>query len=164
MLKGLIIRDARAEDLDTLGELRYSKTIHLDRLRDAEREGVRYLVAEYKGQVVGFGVLVFGQPPNWPAVGKLPQILDLFIQEEFRGRGIGTSLIHTMERAAAKRGRSEIFATVEPTRNARAYNLYLRLGYKPLQTKPRENYWRFTDSRGESHEGVEWIVDMRKPL
>lgn len=164
MLKGLTIRNGRAEDLDALGKLRYSKTIHVERLRDAEQEDVRYLAAEYKGQVVGFGVLVFSQPPNWPAVGKLPQMLDLFIGKESRGRGIGTSLIQTMERATAKQGYSEIFATVEPTRNPTAYNLYLRLGYRPLQTKPRENYWRFTDSEGKSHEGVEWIVDMRRPL
>lgn len=164
MLKGLTVRDARPGDLDTLTGIRYPRAIHLDRLKDAGQEQIRYLVAEYRNQVVGFGVLVFAQPPTWPNVGKLPQMLDLFIEKEFRRKGIGTFLIRTMEKMTAEKGYREIFATVEPNNNPRAYNLYLQLGYKPLQTKPRESYWSFTDSNGKTHQGVEWIVDMSKSL
>lgn len=164
MLKELIVRDARSEDLDTLATLRHSKTIHSDRLRDAEGKYLRYLVTEYKEQIVGFGLLVFKQPPTWPKVEKLPQMLDIFIKEDFRSRGIGTFLIRTMENMIMKKNYKELFVQVEPKNNAQAYNLYLRLGYKPLQTEPREDRWSYTDSSGEVHQGVEFVIDMKKML
>lgn len=164
MLRELIIRDARSEDLDTLETLRYSKTMHCDRLRDADEKHLRYLVAEYRGRVVGFGLLVFMQPTTWPKVAKLPQMIDLFIKKDFRSRGIGTFLIRTMEEITVKEGYKEVFAQVEPKNNARVYNLYLRLGYKPLQTESREDRWSFTDSNGKIHQGVEWVIDMKKVL
>lgn len=164
MLKELVMRDARTEDLHTLAALRYSKTIHCDRLQDADGKHLRYLVAEYRGRIVGFGLLVFMQPPTWPKMGKLPQMLDLFIKKDSRSRRIGTFLIRTMEEITVKKGYKEVFVTVEPENNAQAYNLYLRSGYKPLQSEPREDHWSFTDSSGKIHQGVEWVIDMKKSL
>ena len=58
----------------------------------------------------------------------------------------------------------ELYVSVDPEENKRAYSLYLRLGYNPLQSKPYKEYWSFTSSDGVLHEGYGWNIDLRKEL
>jgi len=156
----LKLRDARTEDLEVLTSIEPKRAIHSDRIRDAQGSNFRYLVVERENVVVGYGLLVF----KTPEMKFLPSITDLYIRPEFRSQGIGTFMIHEMEKIALERGYREIFIGVDPKGNERAYSLYLRLGYKPIQEEPYLNHWSITTSDGEIHEGHDWNIDLRKSL
>jgi hypothetical protein len=53
---------------------------------------------------------------------------------------------------------------VDPVENPRAYQLYLRLGYQPLQQEPYRSRWQFTDSDGDVHHGEDFQIDLRKSM
>jgi GNAT superfamily N-acetyltransferase len=165
----LLIRDARSADLPGLAAIRYADclAVHTDRLRDAASGHLRFLVAERDGVIVGFGLLVFSRPTTWPDGGttdRLPGILDLYVADVHRGRGVGTALIRHMEGIAVGERCDRLFLSVDPRENSRAYALYMRLGYQALQAEPYRDRWRFVDSGGRVHEGEEWLVDMVKAL
>ena len=72
--------------------------------------------------------------------------------------------MRAIEIEAAKAGYKQLYLTVSPTKNARAYALYQRLGYQQLQPDPYHNIWEFIDSTGCAHRGENWLVDMMKLL
>ncbi|MFH1708194.1 MAG: GNAT family N-acetyltransferase [Planctomycetota bacterium] len=78
--------------------------------------------------------------------------------------GAGAALIREMESIVRVWGGTRLYLGVDPVDNPRAQELYLRLGYKPLQTEPHRSRWKFTDSDGTVHQGDEWSVDMVKDL
>ena len=158
------LRDAAVADLATLSSIKPTEALHRDRLRDSDSAYVRYVVAERENTVIGFGLLVFKSPETWTNMKFLPAIVDLYVKPEFRSQGIGTSMIHEMEKTAFKRGCSEIFIGVDPDFNQRAYSLYLRLGYEPLDKEPYLEHWSLTISDGELREGDNWIIYLRKVL
>jgi ribosomal protein S18 acetylase RimI-like enzyme len=65
-----------------------------------------------------------------------PEIQDVFVPEELRGRGIGTELSQAAEALARKRGydRTSISASVA---NEGALRLYRRLGYRDAGLEPQ---------------------------
>ena len=160
----LKLRDVASGDLATLSVIKPTEALHRDRMRDADNDYIRYMVAEQENIIVGFGVLVFKSPETWTKMRFLPAIVDLYVKPNFRSQGIGTSMIHEMEKTAFKRGCSEIFIGVDPDFNQRAYSLYLRLGYEPLDKEPYLEHWNFTTSDGELREGDNWIIYLRKEL
>jgi GNAT superfamily N-acetyltransferase len=163
------IRDAHFLDMKQLAALRYADKliIHFDRLREAAARHLRYLVAERARQLVGFGVLVFEWPESWPDTGdstRLPQIMDLYVAETARSQGIGTQMIQAMEQAARKAGHTQIFTSVDPVNNSRAYTLYASLGYQPLKDEPYQDSNCLEEAQNASSEACEWILDMVKVL
>lgn len=160
----LRLRDVASGDLATLSVIKPTVALHRDRMRDADNDYIRYMVAEQENTIVGFGVLVFKSPETWTKMRVLPAIVDLYVKPDLRSQGIGTSMIHEMEKTAFKRGCSEIFIGVDPDFNQRAYSLYLRLGYEPLDKEPYLEHWSFTTSDGELREGDNWIIYLRKEL
>ena len=169
MIRPLTIREARASDLEGLASVRYGgdRAIHSDRLRDAALGHLRFLVAELDEEIVGFGLLVFTRPATWPnadSTDGLPTLLDLYVHEAHRGRGIGTAVIQQMEELALKAGSVRLYLSVDPKENASAFALYERLGYRALQAEPYLDHWRFVDSAGGVHEGTDWQIDMVKAL
>ena len=160
----LKLRDVVSGDLATLSVIKPTKALHHDRMRDADSGYIRYMVAEQENTIIGFGLIVFKSPETWTKMRVLPAIVDLYVKPDFRSQGIGTSMIHEMEKTAFKRGCSEIFIGVDPDFNQRAYSLYLRLGYEPLEEEPYLEHWSFTTSDGELHEGDNWIIYLRKEL
>jgi GNAT superfamily N-acetyltransferase len=165
----IVVRDARPSDLDGLCAVRYADhlAIHRDRLRDADGQQLRYLVAQVEETIVGFAMLAFRRPPSWgdaDSAEYLPGIVDLFVAESWRGRGVGTLIMRHMEKLALCAGHNELYLGVDPVENRQAYDLYLHLGYHPLQTEPYPSHWRFVDSEGRLHEGEEWNIDMVKVL
>ncbi len=169
MIGEVTVRDARTADLEGLIAIGYADrpAIHRDRLRDAAVHNLRFLVAERMGTIVGFCLLVFTRPPTWPEgapTHHLPLIIDLYVAEALRGQGIGTLMIRHMEKLAFNAGYDRLFLGVDPIDNPRAYDLYVRLGYEPLQAEPHRAHWRFMDSDGNMHEGEVWSVDMVRAL
>lgn len=165
----ITVRDAAESDIPALTAIKGngSEAIHLDRLHDAESSGFRYLVVLIEQAVIGFACLVSVRPTHWSDTGdtqNLPQIVDLQVEELYRGKGYGSAFIHAMERIAAEAGYSRLYLSVEPLSNPRAYALYQRLDYHPLQTEPYLKTWAFQDSGGKMHGGEDWLIDMVKQL
>ena len=165
----IMVRDAAEADVPALTAIKGAGTeaLHRDRLRDALGAGFRYLVLVVDHDVIGFACLVMHRPAAWSDVDDthyLPQIVDLRVKEAHRGQGYGSAFVRAMERIAAEAGYRQLYLSVEPVRNPRAYALYQRLGFQPLQPEAYRESWEFTDSAGILHRGEDWVVDMVKPL
>lgn len=162
------VRDATVGDLPALTQLKQSEALHRDRLRDAQKPtSFRYLVLEQASHVIGFACLVFVRPRTWSDAhdaSHLPQLVDVLIAPALRGQGYGSYLVSALEQMAAQLGSGETFLAVDPQNNPRAYALYKRVGYRPIQMKPYLKHWEFVDSAGNLHLGDDWTVDMVKSL
>jgi GNAT superfamily N-acetyltransferase len=163
------VRDAVEADLPALMVIKEDSTeaLHRDRLRDAQGTGLRYLVLVVDHAVIGFACLVMQRPASWPDADDthhLPQIVDLQVHPAHRGQGYGSAFVGALERIAAAAGYRELYLSVDPVDNPRAYALYQRLGYQAIQTEPYRTSWEFTDSGGTMHRGEEWSVDMVKQV
>jgi GNAT superfamily N-acetyltransferase len=164
-----MVRDAEEADVSALTAIKGAGTeaLHRDRLRDAQGPSFRYLVLLADQEIIGFACLVMRRPASWSDAGDtrhLPQIVDLKVQESQRGRGYGSAFVGAIERIASAAGYRQLYLGVEPLSNPRAYALYRRLGYQPLQSEPYREVWEFTDSAGDTHRGEDWVVDMVKQL
>jgi len=163
------VRDAEQADVPALTAIKGagSEGLQRDRLRDARGLGFRYVVLVVDQELIGFACLVSRRPMYWSDADDtqhLPQIVDLQVKESHRGRGYGSDFIRAIERIAAEAGYRQLYLSVEPSTNPRAYALYQRLGYQPLQPEPYRKIWEFTDSAGRVHRGEDWVVDMVKPM
>jgi GNAT superfamily N-acetyltransferase len=163
-LTQLIVRDALPEDLEALDAMRPLGVLHSDRIRMAHPQKFRYLVADLNDNIAGSIMLYFQAEPGWDHRGQMPMIMDLFVPPEMRCHGIGTGIIAAAEQFCLAASYGHLYLRVEPDRNARAFNLYKRLGFQALQSEPYEDPYRFVDSTGKVTEGVEYVVDMRKWL
>ena len=163
----LILRDAEDTDVLVLAAIRSSEALHQGRLRDARNLDLRYLVILLDRTIIGFVSLVFRRPVSWANASDtthLPQIVDLYIAETWRGQGYGTQTIHQLEDLAAQSGYAQLYLSVDPFVNARAYTLYQRLGYKRIQQEPYFHHWQAMNADGTMEQGKSWLVDMVKVL
>ena len=158
------VRDITADDIPAVAAVQYNPGLHRDRVIEAATGSLRYLLAELDGEVVGFGMLIWSNPQGWPPVGPVPQMVDLFVRDDIRGKGIGTTLIREMEAIARDRGVRTLYIGVEPEANPKAYALYQRLGYEPISTEIRAEETDYTDSDGVRHQYVEYVIDLKKDL
>lgn len=165
--ENLTVRAATAADLGVLMRLKPSMAVHRDRLRDASRPDFRYLVLELDHSVIGFVCLVFIRPRYWSdgeSTEYLPTAIDFQIDPALRGRGYGSFFLRAVEKLVVAADGKQLYLWVDPVDNPRAYSLYLRLGYQPLQAHPYPFHWEFVDSDGQPHAGDSWRLDMVKPL
>ncbi len=89
-------------------------------------------------------------------VPDYPDLYDLYVREDARGRGIGTAIIAALEAIVRDRGHAKIGLAVNPTDNPRAQALYQRLGYVVINTTP------YLDGVYDGYE--DWCIDMEKAL
>jgi GNAT superfamily N-acetyltransferase len=103
---------------------------HRVRLARQRRGNALYLIAWLEEAPVGHVLLKFttAGDPGGPGRPECPHIEDLLVKPEWRGRGIGSSLLEAAERAAAERGCARVGLNVA-TENVRARELYARRGY-----------------------------------
>lgn len=163
----LQLRDAAASDLPDLVALRSDEAHHRGRLRDANAGGFRYFIIQRRTQPVGFVCLVFKRPISWANTADqthLPEISDLFVVKHQRGLGCGSYAIHNLERIVIQSGGDRLYIAVEPAANPRAFALYRRLGYAPLQTEPFYHRWAAVDGDGITQQGDAWLVNMVRTL
>ena len=165
----ITVRDATEADVSDLTAIKgdRSEVLHRDRLRDAQGSGFRYLVLLVNQEIIGSACLVSHRPASWSDANDtrhLPQVVDLRIKESHRGQGYGSAFLRVLERSAAETGFEQLYLSVEPLNNPRAYGLYRRIGYQQLQPEPYVKIWQFEDSAGNGHRGENWIVDMVKQL
>ena len=165
----IAVRDAEEADVPALTAIKGDGTevLHRDRLRDAQGTGFRYLVLLIDQEIIGFACLVIRRPAHWSDASDthhLPQIVDLQVKESQRGQGYGSHFVRAMERIVSEAGYRQLYMSVEPLNNPRAYALYQRLGYQQEQLEPYRKTWEFQDSEGKRHRGEDWVVDMVKQL
>jgi diamine N-acetyltransferase len=115
--------EAAADTSNWLGET--GRAWHERSLADSDQE---HLVAELDGTVVGFGVIA--GLCNFDGVVELRRMV---IDPEYRGRGIGRSLLRSMTRRAYAAGAIRVWLDVKPD-NERARGLYLSEGFEPTGT------------------------------
>lgn len=94
-------------------------------------------VAEAEGQLLGYGLLICRQ--DSPAA----RLYSLAVAAAARGRGVASALLDSLEKAARRRGCTELRLEVA-SRNAVAIGLYRRMGYVEFQR--RANYYEDGDT------------------
>ena len=85
--------------------------------------GARYLVASVEGRAVGCGAL---QPTGDPLTGELKR---MFVEPEFRGRGIARGVLTGLEELAVDAGNSAV-RLATGVRQPEAIAMYERHGYR----------------------------------
>lgn len=89
-------------------------------------------VVKWQGQIIGYGSLLKNSKyPNFKSC-KIPEIHDVWISEEYRGRGFGKQLICYLEGLAQKENYQTVGIGVGLYKDyGRAQRLYIQLGYIP---------------------------------
>ena len=100
--------------------------------RLSKRETDRIFVAEDESHTF-LGYLWIGEGSNMMTGLKHGYVYDVFVKEEFRGRGIGKMLLEKAESYCRKRGYSRILLMVSVSNQA-AISLYDNIGFKAEQT------------------------------
>jgi ribosomal protein S18 acetylase RimI-like enzyme len=98
----------------------------------SKREADTIFVAEDKNHAF-LGYLWVGESTNMMTGLKHGYIYDIFIKEEFRGKGCGKALLEKAESFCRERGYSRILLMVSVS-NETAMKLYNRMGFKAEQT------------------------------
>ena len=101
-----------------------------DRL--SRRETDRIFVAEDENHAF-LGYLWIGEGSNMMTGLKHGYIYDIFVKEEFRGKGIGKILLEKAESYCREKGYSRILLMVS-VNNETATRLYSKMGFKAEQT------------------------------
>ncbi len=103
----------------------YSEAVFAAAVRD---ERARIHVAEAQAHLVGFAHVTVGARHELAPQGPQSELLRLYVQEPFVGRGIGTRLLRCAEDAAARCGSTVLWLTPW-VHNHRALQFYRRRGY-----------------------------------
>ncbi|WIV21016.1 GNAT family N-acetyltransferase [Paenibacillus polygoni] len=151
------IRLAEKEDIKDLLDVRNNEDLLITYLNQQENKEVYLLVAEMDRSIIlGFGLLKLK--------GNLyPKLSDLYVNEKYRGHGIGSNLIRQREKMASKLGYSEIFVSVDPIENPKMIKLITKLGYKQI-TEPYSKTARFHNEDGIAYEKTYTRIDLKKSL
>lgn len=125
--------------IDSRGFLRFLEDHREDYANDyldnAKKSGGMVLVVETGGRVVAFGVGVIAEsiPANEyifdPEKYKVGILRSIFIEEGFRGKGVGTQLVKRFENFFKEKGCDYMKMEVLSP-NIKAYELYKKLGYE----------------------------------
>jgi GNAT superfamily N-acetyltransferase len=93
--------------------------------------GQTYLIAWEGGEPVGHAHV------SWDRTTLgIPEIQDVFVPPELRGRGIGTELSRAAEQLAGERGHARVSISASVA-NEGALRLYRRLGYRDADLPPQ---------------------------
>lgn len=151
------IRLAEKKDIRVLLDVRNNKELFTTYLNQQEKKEVYLLVAEKdKSTILGFGLLKLNSNLS-------PKLSDLYVNENYRGNGIGSSLIRHREKLARKLGYSEIFVSVDPIGNPKMIKLITKLGYKRIN-EPYSRTALFHNEDGTTYEQTYTRVDLKKSL
>jgi ribosomal protein S18 acetylase RimI-like enzyme len=134
MMEPMSIRPSKESDeasvydlVTSLMEVSFDReSFHEVFIQNLHDDNVLYYVAESDGDVVGFASLHI--LPQLHHAGLVGEILELIVQESFRGKGIGAQLVSRLEQEAKKRGCVSIEVT---TKNYRvdAQRFYELMGF-----------------------------------
>lgn len=122
----------------------FLKVDNADWLRERPLESIigedaSILVAEERGQVIGFIQIVIASTRDIPVLvqKRFAAVENLVITEAFRGKGIGRALMEAAHQWALDKGLDEVQLTVWEFNEA-ARGLYESLGYETASRKLRK--------------------------
>ena len=104
-------------------------------------------------EVLGWGLVSWQGKETAP---HYPDLLDLYVQADYQGQGIGSQIIRFLEELVAQEGFDKVGLAVNRDDNPRALALYQRLGYCISGGEP------YLDGVYDGWE--DWVVDMEKTL
>ena len=136
--KEIIIRPLRKTDIDVFANDHCPPWSTFQEMKNKwskyyreQQESIRTVgIIENEKEILGYGSLFLKS--EYPHFSNIPEINDVWIYEEFRGRGLGTQLIAWLEKLAKDKGYREIgigFGLYADYGSAQ--KLYFQLGYCP---------------------------------
>lgn len=141
---------------------------HEDRLARQARGEVVYLIAWQDARPIGHALLKWDGSADAHVADRLdgpcPDIEDLFVLAELRGRGIGTQLLAEAERRVLARGMRCAGLSVGEDSNEAARRLYARLGYRDAGFGPYVEQGEYVDAEGRLRHWQEMCVYLTKRL
>jgi ribosomal-protein-alanine N-acetyltransferase len=144
-------RPCREEDLDAVCEIErstfptpWSRSLFVDLI--AHPAGLGWVASVPKTGVVGYAI-------GWVPADEA-ELADLAVDEEIRGRGIGTGLVRAFAREAGVRGARRLYLEVRAS-NERARRFYEGLGFEIVGC--RAGYYRQPLEDG-------WVMGVDLPL
>ncbi len=134
---GVVLRGMDAGDIPAVHELEcrlfpvdaWPLQMFYDEL--AQTDTRHYLVAELRGQIVGYAGLMCIEP--------ISDVQTIAVVPEQEGRGIGSTLLAELIAESRRRGADDVLLEVRAD-NPRAQQLYIRFGFEQIHVRPR--YYR----------------------
>lgn len=123
---------------------------HRNRLRMQRLDKLVYLIAWVECQPAGHAALEWAGKEHASFIGKIsncPNIDDLFVHPEQRGKAIGTQLLNKAESLVVHRGYSRVGIGVN-TCNYRSMKLYESLGYCESGVGEYIDRWQYIERDG----------------
>lgn len=148
----LAVRTAKPSDIDKLVELRLSLQRHVEKsnpriwritkkgagllkqgLKEGmKEEGSRIIVATVKGKIVGFAHGQVSHRTDY-SPDNIGTIMNIYIQKEFRGKGVGKRLVGELCRFFASEGVRQVTLRYA-IGNREAEKFWKGLGFEPVIT------------------------------
>jgi [ribosomal protein S18]-alanine N-acetyltransferase len=136
-LDGVTLRDMTADDITAVEVLErrlfpvdaWPMQMFFDELAQVDTR--RYVVAEARGQIVGYAGLMCIEP--------IADVQTIAVVPEFEGKGIGSAILTELLDEAQRRGATEVLLEVRAD-NPRAQALYVRFGFEQIHVRRR--YYR----------------------
>ncbi len=149
----MIIREATYKDSDVIMEFwirsvkdakRFDKNFNAEKparllknIYSRFFKGCKYFLAEEGGRVVGFAAGKIEKLPAFYIERKIGILFQIFVEEKYRNRGVGTKLINKfiswLKSRQIKAVRLEVFPT-----NSAVKELYKNLGFKEFKIEMRK--------------------------
>lgn len=128
-----------------------------------------YLIAWEANGPVGHGLVKWNPQHEHAALKPLnveacPDLEDLLVHPNLRGRGIGTAILKRALMVARRRGCKRIGLSVGESDNPRARALYERIGFSDAGLGPIKMGGAYTDKDGKACRWEEICIYLIKPL
>jgi GNAT superfamily N-acetyltransferase len=144
-------------DKIAIGSLHYSfskvgweKPVSLfEKYLEEQNSGAReVLVALFEGDVAGYGTLVWESKYDFFKKRDIPEINDLNVLPNFRGKGIATLILNDFEKRVAKTTHSKVGIGFGLYKDyGAAQSLYIKRGYLPNKEGVTYNYQNVVPGR-----------------
>jgi GNAT superfamily N-acetyltransferase len=158
------IRQATMEDLEQLCKVRNNEKLFKEYLEECDGEKSYFLVAEIEKKIVGFGLVYLDTTKKGKRKSHLPKLSDLYVAEEYRKKGVATSLVKARETLAKQYGHSHIYVSIDPNESAEMICLAKKLSYMPIQPQPYLVSAIYYDQDGQPYEKQYFRIDFKKDL
>jgi GNAT superfamily N-acetyltransferase len=142
---------------------------HVERFARQGRGEITYLVAWEDARPIGYVFLRWPGYPGVTAQGRAlgcVELADLFVADQARRRGVGSSLLDRAERLVSSHGHAQVGleVTVGNPFNETARRLYHRRGYHESGLGTFVSGYTYWDSAGMPHRDEEPYVYLVKEL
>lgn len=139
---------------------------HRERFARQRQGTVVYLVAWRENLPVGHVLLKWDGSTDEPMASELdncPDIEDLFVNPDYRSRGVGSRLLDAVENLVRQQGYSRVGLDVG-VENVRARSLYERRGYQASAFGEYRESGRYVDRDGREQSWEEDCIYVIKRL